>query len=167
MKRILMSLLLLSSIAHADTMDHYMNIANNIPQMEMKADPQSQAWARSARNVLLLTSDSIAETLALANESASARGEPLFCLPPGTKLSPEQLNDIIQDTYRTLPGVPAEKDKMTVSQMALAGLTKKYPCTKQQNQAAQYPFKMGNQQTAQNNSNPFFNPPPAMQHQGS
>ena len=52
-------ILLLSCYAKADTIDNYMNIANNIPQMEMKADPQAQAWARSARHVLDVTSESI------------------------------------------------------------------------------------------------------------
>ncbi len=59
--------------AEADTIDHYMNIANQIPQMEMKADQQSQTWARSARTVLILTSESIAETLILSNEEAQKK----------------------------------------------------------------------------------------------
>ena len=54
----------------ADTMEHYMAIAEQLPQMEMKADPKSQSWARSARSVLTLTHESIAETLLEANEAA-------------------------------------------------------------------------------------------------
>ena len=57
---------------HADTMGNYMSIAGNIPLMEIKADPQAQAWARSARNILILTSESIIESLNLANESLVA-----------------------------------------------------------------------------------------------
>ena len=48
---------------HADTIKNYINIANNIPQMEIKADPQAQAWARSARQILNVTCESIQETI--------------------------------------------------------------------------------------------------------
>lgn len=112
----------------ADTIDHFMNIATNIPQMEMKADPQSQAWARSARTVLTLTCESIAETLLLSNETVQQSGKPLFCLTPGTELSAIVLNDLIQQTYREISSQQSDKDKMTVSQVALLGLKKKYPC---------------------------------------
>jgi len=128
MRGIIGLFLILSASVHADTMDHYMNIVKNIPQMEMKADPQSQAWARSARTVLLLTCESIAETLALSNDSARIQGTPLFCLPAGEQLSPEKLNDLIQQTYKDIYSQQSDKDKMTVSQVALLGLSKKYPC---------------------------------------
>ncbi len=113
---------------HADTIDHYMNIANNIPQMEMKADPQAQAWARSARNILILTSESIAESLTLANETSTRGGSPLYCLPPSASLNGKMLNDLIQQTYREISSQQSDKDKMTVSQVALLGLSKQYPC---------------------------------------
>lgn len=74
---------ILSFLVKADTIDHYINISNNIPQMEMKADAQSQAWARSARNVLIITAESIAETLTQANDLAKSQGRQLFCLPEG------------------------------------------------------------------------------------
>lgn len=123
---------------YADTIDHYMNIANNIPQMEMKADPQSQAWARSARNILVLTSESIGESLILANENAKAHGSPpLFCLPPSTHLSPEEINELIQQTYKE--ATEPEKNKMTVSQIALLGFSKRFPCQAVQNKAASPP----------------------------
>lgn len=129
MRYFLLLLLTMSSSLFADTIDHYMNIANNIPQMEMKADQQAQAWARSARTVLILTSDSIAETLTLANESARQQGgSPLFCLPPGVQLGAASLNDLIQQTYREISSQQSDKDKMTVSQVAMLGLRKQYPC---------------------------------------
>jgi hypothetical protein len=96
--------------------------------MEMKADQQSQAWARSARTVLILTSESIAETLMLSNETASRAGAPLFCIPPGAQLDATTLNDLIQQTYREISSQQSDKNKMTVSQVALLGLGKKYPC---------------------------------------
>ncbi|CEK09580.1 hypothetical protein [Legionella hackeliae] len=125
---ILLSFLLCAFGSQADTMDHYMNISNSIPQMEMKADPQAQAWARSARNVLIITDESIAETLLQANELAKSQGKSLFCLPPGTALNAITLNGIILETYRTISSQQSDKDKMTVSQVAWLGVTKKYPC---------------------------------------
>lgn len=112
----------------ADTMDHYMELSNSIPQMEMKADSQSQAWARSARNVLIIANESIAETLLQANELAKTQGKPLFCLPPGVTLNAVTLKGIILETFREISSQQSDKDKMTVSQVAWLGVTKKYPC---------------------------------------
>lgn len=131
MKRIITLLLMILISIHikADTIDHYVNIANNIPQMEIKADPQAQAWARSARNILILTSESIVESLLLANETATQQGAPLFCLPSGTLLNATLLNNLIQQTYREISSQQSDKNKMTVSQVALLGIRKQYPCS--------------------------------------
>lgn len=118
------------TVAKADTIDHYMNIANNIPQMELKADAQSQAWAHSARTVLILTCDGIADSLTLANETAKQQGGPLFCYTASGSISAEMLDALIRQTYHDLPNPQAEKDKMTVSQVALLGMQKQYPCAK-------------------------------------
>lgn len=109
-------------------MNNYMHIAQSIPQMEMKADPQAQAWAHSAHNILVLTSESIAETLLLTNQTATSRGTPFFCLPAMTTLNSEELNNIIQQTYRDISSQQSDKGQMTVSQVALLGVSKKYPC---------------------------------------
>lgn len=133
MRRLFVLLLILSAQVYSDTIDHYINIANNIPKMEVKADPQSQAWARSARNILALTNESIYESLTLANESATRAGHPLFCLPIDVQLTPQDLNDLIQQTYMEISSQEANKNKMTVSQVALQGMAKRYPCKSQQN----------------------------------
>lgn len=125
--------LLLSLTSKADTIDHYVSISSQIPQMEMKADPQAQAWARSARSVLTVTNESIAETLIQANELAKAQGHSLFCLPQGRMLDAATLNEIILETYRGISSQQSDKDKMTVSQIAWLGVAKSYPC-QQQNQ---------------------------------
>jgi len=114
----------------ADTIDHYMNIANQIPQMEIKADPQSQTWARSARTVMTLTCDNIIDSLNLANHLVTQKGQPLFCLPAETQLTTEQLDSLIQQTYRENQSQTSDKNKMTVSQVALMGLEKQFPCEK-------------------------------------
>ncbi|KTD21034.1 hypothetical protein [Legionella londiniensis] len=133
MRTILLILIFLTNNIFADTIDHYMNIADNIPKMEMKADPQAQLWARSARNILTLTCDSIAETLILTNESANKVGKPFFCLPPGTKLEAEKLNDLIQQTYRKLASQQGDVNKMTVSEIALLAVKQEYPCSEPSN----------------------------------
>ena len=113
---------------HEDTMGNYMCIAGNIPLMEIKADPQAQAWARSARNILILTSESIIESLNLANESATKSGKPLFCLKSATTLTATQMNDLIQKTFNELSSTVSDKKNLTVSQLALMGLRQQYPC---------------------------------------
>lgn len=129
-------LFILSFTTYADTIEHFMNIANNIPKMEMKADPQSQAWARSARNILTLTCESISETLLIMNDAAKSQGSPLFCLPAGTQMNADNLNQLIQQTYRELSSQKSDKDKMTVSQVALLGISQHYPCKENSNQNA-------------------------------
>jgi hypothetical protein len=118
----------LIGFAHADTIDNYMSIANNIPQMELKADQQAQAWARSARHVLTITCESIAETLMQANEASSQQGRALFCLPQGAQLTPSTMDEVIQQTYKEIASQQSDKGKMTVSQIAFLGIKKHYPC---------------------------------------
>lgn len=132
MRRIMLLLLLTSTTVGADTIDRFMNIVNSIPQMEMKADPQSQAWARSARNILALTSESVAESLVLANDTSTRAGHPLFCLPPNVQLSADTMNNLIQQTYREISSQESDKNKMTVSQVAMIGISKQYPCRSMQ-----------------------------------
>ncbi|MCA0403019.1 MAG: phosphatase [Proteobacteria bacterium] len=134
---LLMLAIIPAASSYADTMEHYMNIYNNIPQMEMKADQEAQAWARSARNVLTINDESIAETLLQANEIAKNQGKPLFCLPKDVNLNATILSGIIQQTYQTISSQQSDKAKMTVSQVALLGVTKNYPCQKEESFAQQ------------------------------
>lgn len=128
MRYVLLALGLLASTAQADNIGNYMSIADNIPQMEIKADAQAQAWARSARHVLTITCESIAETLEQTNQIAANHGAPLFCLTEGVQLNSIMLNELIQQTYKELSSQQSDKDQMSVSQVALMGITKKYPC---------------------------------------
>jgi len=129
MKKILTIFLLMVSCAtQADTMAHYVAVTNQLPQMEMKADPKSQSWARSARSILTLTNESIAETLMQANELASTQGSPLFCLPPSISLNSITLKGIILKTYNEISSQQSDKANMTVSQVAALGVMKTYPC---------------------------------------
>jgi len=134
MRFLIISFIFLCHSIHADTIKNYMNIANNIPQMEIKADPQAQAWARSARHVLTITCESIEETIMQANEIAKSQGKPIFCLPIGKQLNSMNLNELIQQTYKEISSQQSDKDSMTVSQVAWLGVTKQYPC--KQNNAA-------------------------------
>ena len=138
MRFILLFLFSLTCV-YADTIDRYMHIVDNIPKMEMTAEPDAHIWVRSARNVLNLTSESIFETLMLANKTVTLRGIPLFCIPGGTTIDAAGLNQLIQHTYRNISSPESEKNKMTVSEVALLGLTQKYPCTQQGLAATQTP----------------------------
>lgn len=143
MRLLLISLLLSCGCLHADTINNYMNIANNIPQMEIKADAQAQAWARSARHVITITCESIAETLMQANEVAKTQGKPIFCLPAGKQLDSFTMNELIQQTYKNLSGQQSDKDKMTVSQVALLGISQQYPCQPMGNNVMAHMSGMG------------------------
>ncbi len=128
MRIFLISFIFLCHTVNADTIKSYMEIANNIPQMEVKADPQAQAWARSAHHVLTITCESIAETMVQANEIAQRQNNPMFCLPPGVQLDSAKLNNLIQQTYKEISSQQSDKDLMTVSQVAWLGVAKQFPC---------------------------------------
>lgn len=136
MRLLFIILSVMANVAYADTIDNYMKIANNIPIMEMKADTQAQAWARSARHVLTITCESIAETLIQTNEVASHQGKPLFCLNNGIQLNSLVMNELIQQTYKEISSQQSDKDKMTVSQIALLGVSKQYPCKSNRSELA-------------------------------
>lgn len=117
-----------STYTQADTIDNYMNVYNAIPQMELKADFDSQVWARSARNVLAIANETIAETLMKANDEAKLKNHPFFCFLAGETLTADLLGEIILNTYKNISSQQSDKNKMTVSQIAWLGLQKKYPC---------------------------------------
>jgi hypothetical protein len=123
-----------------------MHISTSIPTMEMKADADAQAWARSARNVLTITNESIAETLLEANQLATTQGTALFCLPKTVNLNAESLKTIIEEAYQQMPRIQSEKDKLTVSQVAFLGVTHLYPCQQAQAQHSSTPFLMQHEQ---------------------
>ncbi len=116
---------LMTKLSFADTIGQYMTVANNISRMEMKADAEAQAWVRSARNVLLLTSESIWESLNIANENAQHQ---LFCVTKDTSISAESMTDLIKSSYQQLNMPETEKNQLTVAKIALMGLQQKYPC---------------------------------------
>lgn len=134
MRILVIGLVFFCNCIHADLIKNYMHIADNIPQMEIKADPQAQAWARSARHVLTITCESIAETMIHGNEIAKSYGNPIFCLPPNVQLNALTLCELLQQTYKEISSQQSDKDSMTVSQVAWLGVSKHYPC--QQNTAA-------------------------------
>lgn len=116
------------SICYADTVAGYMSIAENLPRMEMKADAESQAWSRSARNVLLLTCETVWDGLKAANQTALQQGKPLFCPPANRNLSAEEMLDMINDTYKQMSLTDEEKNQMSIAQLAFIGLQKKFAC---------------------------------------
>jgi PIN domain nuclease of toxin-antitoxin system len=121
----LLCLMTFFGLSFADTIGQYMTVANNISRMEMKADAEAQAWVRSARNVLLLSAESIWESLNIANENAHHQ---LFCIPKTYSMTAESMTDLIKDSYQHLNISETEKNQFTVAKIALLGLQQKYPC---------------------------------------
>lgn len=111
-------------ISWSDSIANYQHISQSIPKMEIKADEQSQAWARSARHVLTITNESIAETLVAMNEEATKQGQPFFCLPKNQLLDAQNLGRLLEKASQN----QFPNNKTTVSQIALEMVKKKYPC---------------------------------------
>lgn len=140
---LLMSILVNTCVC-ADTIEHYMNIANNIPKMSMKADAKAQAWAKSARNILTLTGETIAESLLLANQLAEKNKHPLFCPPKNYNPSGEDISQLIQQAYKNTSKQLNAKQNISVSEFALVSLQKKYPCAKGPTTSLQNTFEETN-----------------------
>lgn len=116
------------SVAQADTIGSYMTIVNNIPKMAMQPDDQSQAWVRSARNILKSTDETMAETVLAMNRLAEAQGRALFCFS-GVSLDSERVDELIQSTYAELLKDQSTSSKMPVAQVLVMGLNRQYPCS--------------------------------------
>ena len=114
----------------SDRIGNYHQISQSIPKMEMKADPQSQAWARSARHVLTITNESIAETLIAMNNQAANQGHPFFCLPKNKPLNAELMRQLIEASKEAHTGA----NNTTVSQVALTAVMQKFPCQSKRTQ---------------------------------
>ena len=127
-KIIFLALVILYQPLYADKIIKFMNVANTIPRMEMKPDANSQAWAKSARNILLLTAESIWESLYSANQANAQAGNPLFCVQDQASMNAEKMTDLIEETYQNLNMSDTEKNQLSVAQVALIGLQRQYGC---------------------------------------
>ncbi len=87
---------IISASANADTIGHYAGIAKSIPEAALKADPKSQAWAHSARTILQVAEESIAESLASAQRAANKLNKPLFCLPKNQSINTALIHEILK-----------------------------------------------------------------------
>ena len=126
---VLISLLAFSG--YTDTVQNYMQISANIPAMELKPNPKAQAWARSARDILLSTDETIVETVLAMNRLASEKGTPFFCLPENVELNPKAMDLLIQETYKARMKASNKVQAMPVSEVAVFGLLERYPCVLQ------------------------------------
>jgi hypothetical protein len=114
------------SSAFADTLASYMDIEKQIPQMQLKADLKSHAWARSARKIIVMHDDAVTESINEMNLLAKAKGEEIFCMPSGEKVTAEQIHSLIL-AYSNK--VPAEEQKsISVAKVAILALKERYAC---------------------------------------
>lgn len=129
MKRILFSILFLtislSTVTFADTIGRYAGIAKSIPEASLKADPKSQAWAHSARTILNVAEESIAESIAAVQTAANQLNRPIFCLPKDQSINTELIHQILEQKVSQLKEADATKN---LSDVVVASLTEKYPC---------------------------------------
>lgn len=125
---IFFSVLSTSMSAFADTIDNYASIANHITSMEIKADRDAQTWARSARNVLAITNESIAETLIEANRIATNEGHPIFCLTKDTTLDASIIKSLLEKALKTNPELQNDKTRPTISVVATNAVRDAFPC---------------------------------------
>ena len=124
-KCIICLVLLWHTTLFADTLGKYASIARNIPSMELKADAQSQAWARSARSVLGVTDEAIAQSVVAMNLLALKNGTPLICAPPETKIDTAMIHTILA---KHIASMPADDVSRSISEVVVTILTNQYPC---------------------------------------
>ena len=136
MKRIiLLGSLLISVSIHADSINKYMEIEKSIPKMELKPDAKAQAWARSARNILVMNDESIAQTAMVMNQLAAQQGQAIYCLPKGQQLDSKFMHKLILKAANNL-SAQENTQNLTVSSVAITALIKQYPCKAQSRHAA-------------------------------
>lgn len=121
---VLLSSLFFSFPLFADTIVKYAGISKNIMQMALKADPKSQAWVRSARSILAVTDETVAQTVTAMNVLAQQSGTPLLCPPVSTKIDGPAIHKLLQDKVAHLDS----GDRRTISEVVIEGLKKRYPC---------------------------------------
>jgi hypothetical protein len=117
---------LLPLVLHADTMGKYMGIARSIPNLALKADDKSQAWARSARSILAVTDETIAQTINAMNKLAAQDGQPILCMPKGTALNGKTVHELLQNKAKSLS---EDEGGLTISSVAASVLKERYPCS--------------------------------------
>ena len=118
-------LLVISFGTYADTIGKYAKIAKSIPQMSLKADPQSQAWMRSAKSILAITDETVAQTIMAMNQLAKSQGRPLICLPDGKVIDGDTVHGILASKIQ---GDVDENAPDTISNIVTQELVKTYPC---------------------------------------
>lgn len=112
----------------ADTLAKYAGIANSIPQAQLKADEKSQAWARSAKSILDVADESIAQSIQAMQNLALRKRMQLFCLPADKTIDNNMvhqiLNHLIQQNYDAIA-------QQSISEVVVSQLEQLYPCTGQ------------------------------------
>ncbi len=127
-------LLVLSLGTYADTIGKYAKIAKSIPEMSLKADPQAQAWMRSAKSILAITDETVAQTIMAMNQLAKRQGRPLICLPDTKVIDGATVHDILASKIQ---GDVDENAPDTISNIVTQELLKTYPCNGARKQLAE------------------------------
>jgi hypothetical protein len=127
-------LLMWMNLCSADTIGKYAKIAKSIPEMSLKADPQAQAWMRSAKSILAITDETVAQTVVAMNQLAKSQGRPLICLPDSKKIDGDTVHEILASK---IAGDVDENAPETISSIVTQELVKTYPCNRAHKQLAE------------------------------
>ena len=127
MKKICLLLVgaLISSTTMADTIGKYAGIAKSIPSARLKADPKSQAWARSAQSILEITEETVAQTIEATQNIAVRNHSPLFCLPKGQKVDNQLVHSILDQAATNISNID---HNTSISEVVVSQLSSHYPC---------------------------------------
>lgn len=128
MKRLLIAAcaaLVIASLSFADTIGKYAEIAQNIPKMSLKADEQAQAWARSAKSILAVTDETMAQTIQAMNQLAYKHNSPLLCLPQGNEVTPELIHETLE---KIIAHLRPEQSTQTISNILVQQLQDDFSC---------------------------------------
>ena len=124
-KTILVLLSFVSLSISADTIEKYVGIAKSIPQSRLKADPKAQAWAHSARTVLDVTEETLAQTIVSMQALSLKQNSPIFCLPNGKSIDTGLVHQILEQSVARLASTDFNK---TISEVVVENLASAYPC---------------------------------------
>jgi hypothetical protein len=137
LKSIIFTLMVAGSVTtQADTLGKYASIAKSIPTMQLKADPKSQAWARSARSILAVTDEAIAESIDAMNTISKNNGRPLICMPESKPIDSTMVHTLLAELISKMAPDEASKN---ISAVVVSKLNTSFPCNQLARQSHGFP----------------------------
>ncbi len=111
----------------ADSISKYAKVAKSIPEMSLKASPQAQAWMRSAKSILAITDETVAQTIVAMNNEAKKQGHPIICPKENVEINGTVIHELLLNVIK---GGVGDNDSESISSIAIRVLMTAYPCEK-------------------------------------